>query len=164
MNSKVVEVGTGCGWIATSLACERPDLSVCATDIDPFALDVARENALEHEVGVQFFESYFVSDLNDYEPDCIIAVLPYGGDATDYTWRELEERPQMPPISICDPEGALAPQLGLLESIRDKGWKCKVYLETGYISEARVRNVLEIFALQFRYETRQSYAYAVIDM
>ncbi len=43
--SLVADIGTGSGAIAVTLACERPDLRVIATDISSCALDVARENA-----------------------------------------------------------------------------------------------------------------------
>jgi release factor glutamine methyltransferase len=38
-------LGTGSGAIALTLACERPDLAVTATDADEGALAVARDNA-----------------------------------------------------------------------------------------------------------------------
>ncbi len=41
----IVDVGTGSGCIALSLAAERPDAVIHATDISDPALDVARENA-----------------------------------------------------------------------------------------------------------------------
>ena len=42
----VVDVGTGSGCIALSLAAERPDAELHATDVSQSALAVARENAL----------------------------------------------------------------------------------------------------------------------
>ncbi len=41
----VVDVGTGSGCIALSIAAERPDAVVWAIDVSPAALTVARENA-----------------------------------------------------------------------------------------------------------------------
>ena len=46
----IVEVGTGSGCVAVTLALERPDLHIIATDISEDALDVARRNATHHGV------------------------------------------------------------------------------------------------------------------
>ena len=43
-DATVVDLGTGSGVIALSLACERPGVSVWATDVSADALDVARAN------------------------------------------------------------------------------------------------------------------------
>lgn len=46
----IVDIGTGSGCIAITLALERPDLRIIATDINADALDVARKNAEKHGV------------------------------------------------------------------------------------------------------------------
>lgn len=46
--SHAVDIGTGSGCIAVTLACEAPRLSLSATDLSPEALEVARENARTH--------------------------------------------------------------------------------------------------------------------
>lgn len=46
----VVDVGTGSGCIATTLALERPKLNVIAIDVSPDALAVAEQNILDHKV------------------------------------------------------------------------------------------------------------------
>lgn len=48
--SLVADIGTGSGAIAVTLALERPDLRVIATDISEDALEVARANAKKHNV------------------------------------------------------------------------------------------------------------------
>lgn len=45
-----VEIGTGTGIIAVSLALEVPRLAVWATDVNPAAVDLARRNAHRHGV------------------------------------------------------------------------------------------------------------------
>ncbi|RUU05817.1 hypothetical protein EOD23_14825 [Mesorhizobium sp. USDA-HM6] len=134
---RILEVGTGCGWLSISLKCERPDLKVAACDIDPNALCLARENAMRHGADITFHESFFVDDVAIPEPDFVVASLPYGGDA-DYSARELEEREQMPPIAICDSEGVVAPLVGLVASIQNRRWCSRIYLETGYLDRWRL--------------------------
>lgn len=158
----VLDVGTGCGWIAISLACERPDLRIMAGDIDPAALRLAASNAARHGVTIDFFESHFVDDV-PVEPDYVVAVLPYGGDATDYSWRELEERPQMPAISIFDPRGPLAPQIGFARSVAEKGWQCRAFVETGYLDASRVLQALDGVVENVETRTIGQYTYAIID-
>lgn len=139
--SRILEVGTGCGWISISLKCERPDLEIDACDIDTNVLCLAQQNATAHEAEIVFHESFFVDDVLIAEPDCIVANVPYGGDA-EYSARELEERPQMPPISICDPEGTVAPLVDLVASVQGRGWRSPIYLETGYLDLQRLEPVI----------------------
>jgi len=47
----VVDVGTGSGAIAVTLAAQRPRWRVSASDLSPDALEVARANAARHDAG-----------------------------------------------------------------------------------------------------------------
>ncbi|HEU4622264.1 MAG TPA: peptide chain release factor N(5)-glutamine methyltransferase [Burkholderiaceae bacterium] len=49
--ARVLDLGTGSGAIAVSIAAERPDLDVTAADISHAALAIARENAERHAQG-----------------------------------------------------------------------------------------------------------------
>lgn len=51
---KVVDLGTGSGCIAVSLAKERAEWNLTAVDISREALDVAHKNALGNKVDIQF--------------------------------------------------------------------------------------------------------------
>ena len=75
-----IDVGTGSGVIGITLALERPDLQVIATDRSAQALALASENAGFHDVSsrVRFAEGDLLS-ASAPEPaaDLIVANLPY---------------------------------------------------------------------------------------
>jgi release factor glutamine methyltransferase len=75
---RVADVGTGSGAIAVTLAKERPDAVVFATDISPDALAVARANAERLGAAVTFLEGDLEAPLIPHAPfDLVVANLPY---------------------------------------------------------------------------------------
>ena len=77
--SRVVDVGTGSGALAITLAANAPGTTVCATDISPAALAMARRNASEHGQSVTFFEGDLLQPLIEggLRVDGVMANLPY---------------------------------------------------------------------------------------
>jgi release factor glutamine methyltransferase len=62
--ARVLELGTGSGAVAVSLAKERSDLAIHATDLSPAALKIARLNAKRHGVAPRI--EFLAGDL--FEP------------------------------------------------------------------------------------------------
>src|SRR5574340_574984 len=81
---RVLDLGTGSGAIALSIAHARPDIAVTAVDASQDALDVARENMRHLNVGnVRLVRSDWFSALHDERFDIIVSNPPYiaAGDA-----------------------------------------------------------------------------------
>lgn len=78
----VIDVGTGSGCLAVTLACELPDVRVTATDASHAALTVARRNARRHGVEnrVMFVRSDVLQGI-DVTADLIVSNPPYVADA-----------------------------------------------------------------------------------
>jgi protein-(glutamine-N5) methyltransferase, release factor-specific len=130
--SKILDVGTGSGVIALSLAAAFPEAEITATDISEEALALARENAnrLNLTSRIIFLKSELLMDVTDGY-DVIVANLPYiatgdrgslsrevlhdpeaalfGGERGDEIMRRLIEAAP----SHLAPGGLLALELGL---------------------------------------------------
>lgn len=78
-NPRIVDIGTGSGCIAVSLAKERPQGRYLATDISPEALELASENAMLNGVAERIhFVPGELSDLLDPATvDAIVSNPPY---------------------------------------------------------------------------------------
>jgi release factor glutamine methyltransferase len=77
--SSALDVGTGCGAIAISLAAELPQLAVTATDVSADALEVAKLNAGSHGVAdrITFVCCDTAADMRGRRFACVVANLPY---------------------------------------------------------------------------------------
>lgn len=75
----IIDIGTGSGCIAISIAKNLPSCRIVATDISEQALEVARKNAKLH--GIDFKQLIFIkNDLLEkfsVPPDIIVTNLPY---------------------------------------------------------------------------------------
>ncbi|WGK64902.1 peptide chain release factor N(5)-glutamine methyltransferase [Croceiramulus getboli] len=77
-SKKVLDVGTGSGCIAISLAVRCPAMQMHALDISPRALEVARQNAQRNKVEIKFLEDdlFELQSLGE-SYDVIVSNPPY---------------------------------------------------------------------------------------
>lgn len=130
-NSIAVDVGTGSGALAVTLAANCPDAAVYATDISPFALKVARFNADKFDARVTFFEGDLLTPLlqRGIKVNLLLANLPYiatgdlptlavsryepilaldgGEDGLDLVRRLLRQAP-----NVCNPGACVLLEIG----------------------------------------------------
>src|SRR5215831_12008487 len=76
--SEIIDVGTGSGVIALSLAAKWPEAKIVAADVSEDALALARENAVRLSLSdrVRFLKSDLLKNV-DGMFDLIVANLPY---------------------------------------------------------------------------------------
>ena len=73
----VLDLGTGSGVVAITLACEMPNALVTATDSSPGALEVARGNANRLGARVEFLEGTWYAPVAGRRFDLIVSNPPY---------------------------------------------------------------------------------------
>jgi release factor glutamine methyltransferase len=77
VSTRILELGTGSGAIAVALASLRAELRITATDVSEKALDVARRNARERAVAVDFVKSDWFASIGTDPFDLIVSNPPY---------------------------------------------------------------------------------------
>ena len=75
---KILDLGTGTGAIALSLAKERPDSFITATDQSNAALNIAKENAEKNHISnIEFIQSNWFEKLAAQQFNMIVSNPPY---------------------------------------------------------------------------------------
>lgn len=138
---RIVDLGTGSGCIASTLALEIPDARVTATDVSADALEIARGNAAALGAHVDFREGFWWSAVpEEARFDLVVSNPPYIRPDDEHL-RNLE----------FEPLGALTDGIDGLECLRaivagamvrltPGGW---ILLEHGWDQAADVRRLLE---------------------
>jgi len=138
----VADLGTGSGAIALSIASERPQAQVVATDASNDALTVASRNAGRLQIAnVNFLHGDWCAPLGERRFDAIVSNPPYIAP---------EDRDLAPEVRRYEPAAALFAGNGGLESLtviarqsprnlRPGGW---LLLEHGWKQGAQVRDLL----------------------
>jgi release factor glutamine methyltransferase len=117
----IVDVGTGSGCIALSLAAERPDAEVHAVDVSDAALRVAQGNAsrLQLEERVTFHHGDLLAPVAHLAGgvDLVISNPPYV-TVEELAGLEPEVREHDPRVALVPPEGVIALYARLLGQAR----------------------------------------------
>ncbi|HEM6089259.1 TPA: peptide chain release factor N(5)-glutamine methyltransferase [Streptococcus suis] len=142
---RILDIGTGSGAIAISLAKARPDWEVVAVDISEDALAVAQENARSNQVSVQFIQSDVLQAVTG-QFDIIVSNPPYiSPDDTDEVG--LNVLTSEPHLALFAEEDGLAIYRQIADHagafLKENG---KLYFEIGY---KQGQDLTDLLALHF---------------
>lgn len=101
-NQKIIDVGTGSGSLAITLALEIPNLSVLASDVSESALKIAKKNAATLGARTTFVQSDLLSQIES-SYDIIVANLPY----VDKKWHYSIETKFEPSLALFATDSGL---------------------------------------------------------
>lgn len=101
---RILEVGTGSGCIAVSLALELTETKITACDISDKALSVARENAKRLGAEVEFLKSDLMDGVRG-EFEAVVANLPYVDE--DWGWIDKKALSKEPSLALYAEDGGL---------------------------------------------------------
>lgn len=137
---KVLELGVGSGAIALSLAKERPNWKITATDISAEALSVARENAENNGVAVEFLQGDWYEAVKGQRYDLIVSNPPYIAEG-DLHLRELDHEPELALVSGKDGLDALNHIILNGPDYLVRGGR--LFVEHGYNQQSQVIRIFE---------------------
>ncbi len=124
----ILDLGTGAGNIAVSIAKNLKDVNIIAADVSDKALKVAKQNAKLHGVleRIEFIESDLLDNINTL-PDIIVTNLPYIPtpriDYLDSSVKDFE-----PHVALDGGDDGFELYRKLFQQIKDKNFKPKLII------------------------------------
>ena len=95
-NPKILDLCTGSGAIAISIAKNVPNATVYAIDISDAALSIARKNAKKLEAKVKFIKSNLFNKIEKMKFDIIVSNPPYiKRKDIDFLSKEVQKEPEI---------------------------------------------------------------------
>lgn len=152
---KILDIGTGSGCIAISIAKNLPGAKVLATEISLEALEVARQNAKNHQVEdrVEFLQSDLLGAIVKQGRgfDIIVANLPYIGEKK-FNFVSKEALKYEPNLALFGGENGLFLYEKLFKQLTDQSLQPKFLLgEFGFLQGEEMRALLNKFFIQERW-------------
>jgi release factor glutamine methyltransferase len=139
--AKILDLGTGSGCIAVTLALELPQAQVTALDASAVALDVARRNAERHGANLRLLQSDWFSALADERFDLIVSNPPYIAAADPHIAAgDLRHEPTTALASGADGLDAIRAIVAAAPAHLAAGGQ--LWLEHGYDQAQAVRDLL----------------------
>ncbi|UOA09341.1 peptide chain release factor N(5)-glutamine methyltransferase [Methylobacter sp. S3L5C] len=142
---KIIDLGTGSGIIAITLAAERPLAQVSATDLSKAALRVAKLNANKHETThIQFYQSNWLANMRKEKFNIIVSNPPYIAENDSHLMQgDIRFEPQS---ALCADDQGLSDIKIIVETainyLESGGY---LLIEHGYDQEHQVQSIFKDF-------------------
>jgi release factor glutamine methyltransferase len=144
---RVVDLGTGSGIVAISLALECPSADIVAIDLSKDAISVASDNARRLRAPVEFREGDWFEPVAGERFDLIVANPPYVADGDQHL--ALDGLPFEPQMALTDGSDGLDSIRRIAADaaahLNPGGW---LLFEHGYDQGEASRNLLSAAGLQ----------------
>ena len=141
-SQKILDMCTGSGILAITIAKDVEKAKVYASDISKDALKIAKENAILNEVDVIFIESNLFQNIKEKEFDIIVSNPPYI-NKTDMKRLEQQVKKE-PEIALYGGEDGLDFYRKITPNayfyLKNKGY---LFFEIGYDQAKEVEKILE---------------------
>lgn len=150
---KIIDLGTGSGIIAITLAAERPQAQISATDFSSAALRVAQLNADKHHINtIQFYRSNWFADIPDTKFNLVISNPPYISEDDNHLQQgDVRFEPQ---TALCAPEQGLGDIKIIASTARHYLEPCgHLLIEHGYTQQEQVQTLFK----DLHYDNVQTY-------
>lgn len=150
---KIIDLGTGSGIIAVTLAAERPHAQISATDFSPAALRIAQLNADKHHLNnIQFYSSDWFANIPDTKFNLVISNPPYiAEDDSHLQQGDVRFEPQ---TALSAPEQGLGDIKIIAETARHFLESCgHLLIEHGYNQQEQVQTLFK----DLHYDNVQTY-------
>lgn len=103
--ARILDVGTGSGCLAITLALEVSGAKVTALDVSNEALAYARENATSLGADVSFLQGDGTEPVRGQRFDLVVSNPPYIDPAGDQDALQASVREHEPPLALFAPQG-----------------------------------------------------------
>ena len=150
---KIIDLGTGSGIIAITLAAERPHIHVSATGVSLAALRIAQLNANKHRTdNIQFYQSDWFDNVPDAKFNLIISNPPYiAVDDSHLQQGDIRFEPQ---TALCAAMQGLSDIKIIAGTARNRlDYGGHLLIEHGYDQQNQVQAIFK----HFHYDNIQTY-------
>lgn len=150
---KIIDLGTGSGIIAITLAAEYPHALISATDFSLAALRIAKINADKHRIkNIEFYQSDWFVGVPDTKFNLIISNPPYiAEDDSHLQQGDVRFEPQS---ALCAAEQGLSDIKIIAASARNYLEPCgHLLIEHGYNQRQQVQTLFK----DLQYDEVQTY-------